>query len=132
MLITTNDYQRLNGMIEFASLKKKMPEIVNRLLKQFKVAQMLSQETISGDVITMNSRVLVKDLVSGREAEITITYPQDADKREGKVSIFSPIGVALLGRKVGDNISWQVPNGIGRFEIQKIIYQPEAVGDYYL
>jgi regulator of nucleoside diphosphate kinase len=90
------------------------------------------QETISGDVITMNSRVLVKDLVSGREAEITITYPHDADNREGKVSIFSPIGVALLGRKVGDNISWRVPNGIGRFEIQKIIYQPEAVGDYYL
>lgn len=132
MLITINDYQRLNGIIEFASLKKKMPEIVNRLLKQFKVAQMLSQETISGDVITMNSRVLVKDLVSGREAEITITYPHDADNREGKVSIFSPIGVALLGRKVGDNISWRVPNGIGRFEIQKIIYQPEAVGDYYL
>lgn len=132
MLITINDYQRLNGIIEFASLKKKMPEIVNRLLKQFKVAQMLSQETISGDVITMNSRVLVKDLVSGREAEITITYPHDAGNREGKVSIFSPIGVALLGRKVGDNISWRVPNGIGRFEIQKIIYQPEAVGDYYL
>lgn len=132
MLITINDYQRLNGIIEFASLKKKMPEIVNRLLKQFKVAQMLSQETISGDVITMNSRVLVKDLVSGREAKITITYPHDADNREGKVSIFSPIGVALLGRKVGDNISWRVPNGIGRFEIQKIIYQPEAVGDYYL
>jgi regulator of nucleoside diphosphate kinase len=44
MLITINDYQRLNGIIEFASLKKKMPEIVNRLLKQFKVAQMLCRK----------------------------------------------------------------------------------------
>ena len=132
MLITINDYQRLNGMIEFASLKKKLPEIVNRLRNEFKAAQMLSQQEISGDVITMNSRIVVKDLVTGREAEITITYPQDADSREGKVSIFSPIGVALLGRKLGDCVSWQVPNGTGRFEVSKISYQPEAVGDYYL
>jgi regulator of nucleoside diphosphate kinase len=132
MLLTINDYQRLNGMIEFSSLKLKMPEIVNRLNKEFKAAKMLPQEGISGNVITMNSRVLLKDLSNEREAVVTITYPQDADSREGKVSIFSPIGVALLGRQVGDVVSWRVPNGTGRFEVAKIIYQPEAVGHYYL
>lgn len=132
MLITINDYQRLNGMIEFSSLKLKMPEIVNRLHDEFKAARMLPQEKISNTVITMNSRVLLRELSTGREAEVTITYPQDVDSREGKVSIFSPIGVALLGRQVGDVVSWKVPNGTGRFEVAKIIYQPEAVGHYYL
>lgn len=132
MLITINDYQRLNGMIEFSSLKLKMPDIVNRLHDQFKAANMLPQERISNNVITMNSRVLLKELSNGREAEVTITYPQDADSREGKVSVFSPIGVALLGRQVGDVVSWKVPTGTGRFEVSKIIYQPEAVGHYYL
>lgn len=119
-------------MIEFSSLKLKMPEIVNRLHDEFKAARMLPQEKISNTVITMNSRVLLRELSTGREAEVTITYPQDVDSREGKVSIFSPIGVALLGRQVGDVVSWKVPNGTGRFEVAKIIYQPEAVGHYYL
>lgn len=132
MLITTNDYQRLTGLIEFASLKLKMPEIVNRLHNEFKGAKMLSQEGISESVITMNSRVLLKEVSNGREAEITITYPQDADNRERKVSVFSPIGVALLGRQAGDIVSWKVPAGIGKFEIVKVTYQPEAVGHYYL
>ena len=127
-----NDYQRLIGLMEFASLKVKMPEIVNRLYNQINAAKMLPQEQISKNVITMNSRVLLKELSNRREAEITITYPQDADSRERRVSVFTPIGIALLGRQVGEVVSWNVPTGIGQFQIVKIIYQPEAVGHYYL
>lgn len=130
--ITTNDYQRLTGLVEFASLKVKMPEIVNRLYDEFKVAKMVPQEQIFESVVTMNSRVLLKEISNGREAEITVTYPQDADVRERKVSVFSAIGVALLGRRVGDIVSWKVPTGTGQFEIVKVPYQPEAVGHYCL
>jgi regulator of nucleoside diphosphate kinase len=132
ILITINDYQRLNGLIQFSSLKDKMPEIVNNLNNKFKTAKMLPQDRILGNVITMNSRVLLKEISQGRHAKVTITYPQDADGREGKISVFSPIGLALLGRQVGDSVSWKVPSGIGHFEIIKIIYQPEAVGHYHL
>lgn len=132
ILITTNDYQRLTGLIGFSSLNEKMPDIVSRLNTKFKTAKMLSQEKMSGDVITMNSRILLKEVSNGRQAEITITYPQDADGRERKISVFSPIGSALLGRRVGDVVSWKVPNGTGQFEVVKILYQPEAVGHYHL
>ena len=132
ILITINDYQRLTGLIGFASLKEKMPESVNRLNEKFKSAKMLAQDSISPKVITMNSRVLLKEISKDRQAEVTITYPQDAEPREGKISVLSPIGLALLGRQVGDSVSWEVPSGIGNFEIIKIIYQPEAVGHYHL
>ena len=132
MFITTNDYQRLTGFIELASLKVKMPEIINRLYTQFKKAKVLSQESISRSVVTMNSRVLLKEVSNGRKAEVTITYPQDADSREKKVSVFSSPGVALLGRQAGDIVSWKVPGGTGEFEITEILYQPEASGHYYL
>lgn len=132
MFITVNDYQRITGLIEFASLKNKSPEIADRLLKELKVAKRFPQNGISGNIVTMNSRVLLKELTSGRETEITITYPQDSDSREKKVSVFSPIGVALLGCREGDITSWRVPGGIGRFKVEKVIYQPEAAGDYYL
>ena len=130
--LTINDYQRLTGLIEFSSLKVKMPKIVNHLFNEFKLAKMLPQEHISESVVTMNSRVLLRELSSEKEIDITVTYPQDADNLERKVSVFSPIGIALLGRQVGDRVSWKVPKGIGQFEIIKVIYQPEAVGHYYL
>ncbi len=93
---------------------------------------MLSQDQIQQSVITMNSRILVKEVSTGREAEVTITYPQDVDASESKISVFSSIGATLLGRQVGDIVSWEVPAGIGHFEVVKIIYQPGAVGHYYL
>ena len=80
----------------------------------------------------MNSRFLLRDVASGREVEVTITYPQDADSREQKISVFSTIGVALLGCREGDITSWRVPGGIGRFKVEKVLYQPEAEGHYYL
>jgi regulator of nucleoside diphosphate kinase len=132
ILITTNDYKRLTGLIEFASLKETMPEIVTRLNNKFKTAKMLTHDSILGSVITMNSRVLLKEVSQDRQAEVTITYPQDADGPQGKISVFSPIGTALLGQQVGDKVSWKIPTGVGHFEIVKIIYQPEAVGHYHL
>jgi len=132
MIITINDYQRLLGLIEFASLTGKMPGIISNLYQGLVNAKMLPQTNISSDVVTMNSRILLKDILNEREAEVTITYPQDADNRERKISIFSSIGIALLGRKVGDVVSWTTPKGMGEFEILEVIYQPEAVGDFSL
>jgi regulator of nucleoside diphosphate kinase len=132
MVITINDYQRLLGLIEFASLTGKMPDIISTLYRGLVNAKMLPQTNISSDVVTMNSRILLKDILNEREADVTITYPQDADNRERKISVFSSIGVALLGRRVGDIVSWTTPKGVGEFEILEVIYQPEAVGDYSL
>ena len=132
MFITVNDYERITGLIEFASLQNKNPEIADRLLKELRHAKTFSQDRIASNIVTMNSRVLLKELNSGRETELTITYPQDADSRERKVSVFSPIGVALLGCREGDITSWRVPSGIGRFKVVKVIYQPEAQGHFSL
>ena len=132
IVITTNDYRRLTGLIEFGSSKTKMPEMIAGLYKELAGAKMLPPESIAGNIITMNSRVLLKDVFMGRAVELTITYPQDANNRERRISVFSSIGIALIGRKVGDIVSWKVPSGNGQFEILKVTYQPEAVGDYSL
>jgi len=132
ILMTINDYQRLTGLIGFASLKDRAPSAVSHLNKKFAAAKILEQDKISKNVVTMNSRVLLKEVSQGRQAEVTIAYPQDVDGRGGRVSVLSPIGTALLGRQVGDQVSWRVPGGVGHFEIIKIIYQPEAVGHYHL
>ena len=132
IIVTINDYHRLIGLVEAASAKVKTPESVKRMLSQLYAAKMLKQEDISSNVITMNSRVRLRDVVNKRETEITITYPQEAEPKERRVSVFSEIGLALLGRRATDVVSWKIPGGVGLFEITEITYQPEAAGDYHL
>lgn len=132
MVVTIDDFKRLNSLLQFSQFKTKAPLIVDRLRNDLKKAKMLPQGNISRNIVTMNSRVLVTDLASGRQLEVTITYPHDADNLERKVSVFSPIGVALFGRKQGDIASWKIPGGWGEFRIESVTYQPEAAGHYYL
>lgn len=119
-------------LIEFGPVKAKTPEVIDGLYKRLHEATLLPQEEIDEKIITMNSRIMLRDLAGKRETEITITYPQDAEPRERRVSVFSEIGLALLGRKERDIVSWKIPTGIGSFEIMKVTYQPEAAGHYYL
>ena len=51
---------------------------------------------------------------------------------EERVSILAPIGTAIIGYRVGDAVEWEVPAGIRRLKVEKILYQPEAAGDYDL
>ncbi|HEY5750195.1 MAG TPA: nucleoside diphosphate kinase regulator [Chryseolinea sp.] len=126
--ITDIDYQRLIGLIGVTTETSKLPEMAAQLFRALRDAERVLPEHVPEDVVTMNSRVLLKDLSNRREAELTITYPQEADHRERRVSVFSSIGTALLGRQAGDVVSWKVPAGEGNFKILKVTYQPESVG----
>jgi regulator of nucleoside diphosphate kinase len=132
MIVTLNDYQRLMGLIEITASKAKVPEIVSKLYANLCAARMLPQEDIDRNVITMNSRVRLKDLANQRETEITLTYPVDAAPIERRVSVLSEIGLSLFGRRKNDVVSWKIPNGVGLFQIVEVTYQPEAAGDYFL
>jgi regulator of nucleoside diphosphate kinase len=72
------------------------------------------------------------DLDSAEEMVLTLVFPRDADLNQDKISVLAPIGTAVLGYHVGDTIEWEVPDGTRRLEVRKIIYQPEASGDYDL
>jgi regulator of nucleoside diphosphate kinase len=61
-----------------------------------------------------------------------LVFPENADLKQGKVSILAPIGTAMLGYEVGDIFEWDVPAGKRRLKVKRIIYQPEASGDYHL
>ena len=132
MCVTINDYQRLIGLMEFSSFKTKNAEVTNLLLKELKSAKMLTQENISDKIITMNSRLVLKELETGREKEITVAYPHEANIAEGKISVISHAGAAILGRHEGDIVVWRTPLGYKEFEIVKITFQPEAAGNYHL
>ena len=80
----------------------------------------------------MNSRVVVKDVENGENSEYTLVFPEQADVAQGRLSVVSPIGTAILGYSKGDTITWQTPGGPRQIKITDIPYQPEAAGDYHL
>ena len=101
------------------------------LLDVLDAAEVLSPRDIPADVITMNSRVLVEDVESGARSELTLCYPEDADPARGCVSVLSPIGAALLGRRTSESVAIESPGqGHPGLRIVALIYQPEANGEF--
>jgi len=94
-------------------------------------ADVVAAADIPADVVTMRSRVQVRDPDTRETMDWTLCYPQDADAAQGKVSILSPAGASLLGLKVGDEASWRRRDGSqAHLQIAAMLYQPEASGDY--
>ena len=98
------------------------------LAKELRRGKVVAPEEIPRNVITMNSKVRLRDLDSGEDTVYSLVYPPDADVRHGRISILAPIGTALIGYAVGDVIEWEVPGGLARLSVEDILYQPEAAG----
>lgn len=131
--VTSYDMNRLFAMTE--QLRKRggpEPVGLDHLEEELARCAEVSQETVPADVVTMNSRVTLKDLTSGKEITCTLVFPDDADSTQGRVSILAPLGMAILGYRVGDKISWQMPSGVHELQIEAVHYQPEAAGDFQL
>ncbi|HSI76956.1 MAG TPA: GreA/GreB family elongation factor [Lunatimonas sp.] len=83
-------------------------------------------------VVTMNSKVKVKNLMLNKSFELELVYPDAVDVSNQKISIFSPIGASMFGHSQGSEFAWVGQNGKIKFTIEKIVYQPESAGDYHL
>lgn len=82
------------------------------------------------DVVTVNSKVSFRDELTGAVHTVTVVYPQDFSIPERRISVLSPVGRALLGRRVGRVASFGLPDGTTReIRIMEVHYQPEASGD---
>ena len=131
--ITKSDYERLSALIEKTRERDPMDrENLKKLETELDRAEIVDAKDISKKVITMRSRVRLKDLVSGEANTYWLVFPSEADFSQGKISVLAPIGTAILGYKSGDTIEWPVPSGVRKLKIDKILYQPEATGNYEL
>lgn len=131
--ITENDLRRLRELIMVAREFGKEKEVYLRELEhELDRGKVVSPQAIPADVITMNSEVHLIDLNTNEEKTYRLVFPDHADAGHGRISVLAPIGTALLGYRVGDVIEWKVPAGIAKLKVVKLLYQPEAAGDYHL
>jgi len=131
--VTDFDMKRLRQLLEGTKAwNEKDREYMTDLEDELDRAIVVSSHEIPADVVTMNSELRVKDMDSGKEMNLRLVFPRDADFEQGKISILAPIGTALIGYRTGDTVEWKVPGGVRRLRIEKVLYQPEAAGDYHL
>ena len=131
--ITRYDMDRLTELIDGLRLSPKANQAnLDLLEKELYRAALVDPQQIPHDVITMNSKVIITDTESGEKTTYTLVFPSAANISENKLSIMAPLGMALLGYRTGDIIEWPVPSGVRKLKVDKIIYQPEASGDYHL
>jgi len=129
--ITNIDRNRINKILDKMSESKQSPdESVKKLGGELGRAIIVDSQQVPREVITMNSKALLQ--LNDEDIEVSLVYPEDADLSAMKLSIFSPIGTAILGYKEGSTVEWEVPSGTSKIHIKKILYQPEAAGDYDL
>lgn len=131
--ITKSDHERLTNLInQYKSLQMEAPRHLEQLQAELGRGRIVAPKKITPDVITMNSMVRLKDIDTREVFEYRLVYPQDADPEKGRISVLAPIGTALLGFRVGDDIQWDVPAGQRHLHVEEVLYQPEAMGDYTL
>lgn len=108
---------------EYDEAKNEQAQVEERIMKlenMIRKAVIIDESSIDINVVTIGSIVKVKDLEFEDEDEYTIVGSAEADPYDGKISNESPVGKALLGRRTGDTVDVQVPDGTAKFEILEI------------
>lgn len=107
LIIDATLYPRLLALAEQA--RKQAPELADQLLEEIERADLRDAASMPADVVTIGTTVTFG--VDGRTQTLKIVLPSDADVAQGRVSLLSPVGAALLGMSAGQQITWEMPDG---------------------
>ncbi|MCC6250445.1 MAG: GNAT family N-acetyltransferase [Rubrivivax sp.] len=123
--VTEPDLARLRDLVALEA-----PSDIFELEHEIERAVVVDPRQVPRDVVTMNSRARLQ--LDGDDVELALVYPQDADEGDGRLSICSDIGTAILGYREGDVFDWRIAQRTCRVRVAKVLYQPEAAGDFHL
>lgn len=133
-IITDLDAARIRDLRSRSALHGLGPSAVRPLIELLDdEAEIVPRERVASDIVTINSTLSFRDEATLVVQRVTLVYPRDASIDEQRISILSPVGRALLGRKVGDRTVVAMPGGARReLRVLELHYQPEAAGDRVL
>ena len=114
IVLTTGIYDLIKDHLRRKKTTIQQEEI---LLKQLKLAKQVRRKELPEDVVTINCEVKVKDFSTNEEEKYLLVDDNKEKVKKGKYSILSPIGLATVGNKVGDVITWPFADGEKKIEI---------------
>ena len=113
----------LSENFEYHAAKREQGRLLSRIRFKQRVlefARVIDTKCLGSDVVGLLTKVEITNLNNDAKMTYTVVSPHEANLREGKISIKSPIAQALLNKKVGDIVEVSVPAGIQKFRIESI------------
>ncbi|MDD2269077.1 MAG: GNAT family N-acetyltransferase [Eubacteriales bacterium] len=138
LYVTELDRERLKGLINsFIESHGKVTRDLCELDIELNRAKVIEPAKVPDKTVTMNSCVELS--YEGKELTVSLVYPEGGDDTEfnpdaedGKISVLSTIGTAILGYSEGDSVDWETSERTIEIEIKRLVYQPEASGHFHL
>ena len=126
LIIGKEDFETLNAYVRgLKSVRDFDRKNALSLQDELKKATVVEKEKLPGDVVRLNSRVIIQEGTKDKLIELVLVVPDKANIKERKVSVFAPIGTALIGFRQGQKVRWNVPAGSKTFTIMKVDNQIE-------
>jgi regulator of nucleoside diphosphate kinase len=126
IIVTKPDLKRLRAILGSPGKSARDAEHLMDLRDELDRAQVVSEDEMPSDVVTLQSQVRVRDRETGMVSNYTLVAPAQADVSSGYVSVVAPLGTALLGYREGDEVEWQMPGGVRRLWIERVM-QPQLL-----
>src|SRR5438128_746399 len=107
LIIAKEDYETLIAYVKgFTHVKAFDRKNAAMLQEELKKAILVDRDELPDDVVRLNSKVIIKEETKDKLMDLVLVLPEKADIKERRVSVFAPIGTALLGFRQGERIKW--------------------------
>jgi transcription elongation factor GreA len=120
---TARAHGDLSENAEYHAAKERQGFLEGRIMElQYKVAsaEIIDPDTQPKDRVTFGSTVVLENIDTGESVSYQLVGPDESDIHEGRISIASPLGKAILGKKPDDELNLQVPGGMRSYEVIEI------------
>jgi regulator of nucleoside diphosphate kinase len=121
LVLTKDDYEIIMSYIKRGSATITFNrQDAEELEGELKKAKLVDKEELPGDVVRLNSTVVIREEKENKVLELTVVTPEKANIKQKLISIMSPIGTALIGFRKGQQVKWKVPAGKKTFTIMEV------------
>jgi len=121
--IGKDDYSKLRRMLVIA-LHSNDSGALSKLGKELDRSAVITSDAVPSDLVTMDSSVEFEDLTTGEIEECTLVFPERADAAIKRISVLAPLGIALIGCRVGDIAWWATPAGTRQLKVRRVTPAP--------
>lgn len=117
LILVKREYDLLTKHLKASNLSDYNKD---RLQKELKSAVIVREDALPHDTVRMDSEVEIKEIGKNESFTIQIVMPAEANILKKRVSVFSPIAIAILGYRTNSKVQWEMPNGVKTFEILNV------------
>jgi regulator of nucleoside diphosphate kinase len=116
IIVASEDRPRLLDLVAIGD----RAGVAEQLEVELERARVVPLAEVPADVVVMNSELECEVVDTHQRRRLHLVYPRDADSSAGRVSVLAPLGCALLGLRVGQEIDWEMPGGARRIRVLSV------------